>query len=456
MNDRVITAMAADLAPEAREEVLDARGGPTIPGLHDHHVHLMALAAASASVPAGPPEVNDRAQLATVLRIASARMAEGEWLRAVGYHESVAGDIDRTDLDALVGDRPVRVQHRSGILWVLNSAGLAAVGAGTARRPGIERDADSVPTGRLWREDVWLRSRLPQQAMDLSALSRAAATLGVTGFTDATSYATAEDLRTLVESVATGAIVQRLCLMSGSDLDASRLGSVSQELSRVGVALGPVKILLDDDRLPSLDDLVAEISGAHRSGRSVAIHCVTRVQAVLAVATIEMSGSRTGDRIEHGAVLGPDLLAQMRRLGLIVVTQPAFVFSRGERYLEDVEEADRPDLWRLGSLIQAGLAVAGGSDAPYGPVDPWVAVAAAINRKTADGRVLGPAEAIPMDPALRLYQGHAMNPAAARSVGVGQPSDLCVLREPIMEIPGGFVHPTVLATVVRGAVVYLA
>ena len=48
------------------------------------------------------------------------------WLRGVAYHESVAGPLDRDRLDAWVADRPLRVQHRSGALWMLNSAGIPA------------------------------------------------------------------------------------------------------------------------------------------------------------------------------------------------------------------------------------------------------------------------------------------------------------------------------------------
>ena len=43
------------LSPEAGEEVLEAEGAALIPGLHDHHIHLLALAAAERSVRCGPP-----------------------------------------------------------------------------------------------------------------------------------------------------------------------------------------------------------------------------------------------------------------------------------------------------------------------------------------------------------------------------------------------------------------
>ncbi len=241
--DGVIREVAPSIQRRRGEDVIDAAGGHVLPGLHDHHVHLRALAAAGGSVAAGPPDVTTRTELVAALAHADRDLPPGGWLRAVGYHESVAGDIDRSYLDAVIPNRPARVQHRSGILWILNSAGLALLDAAGSDRPGIERDAQSIPTGRLWREDGWLRHRLPPRILDLASLSRAAAAAGITGFTDATPHDDHESLATLSAAAAEGTIVQRLHLMSALGID-----------SPTG---GPVKFLLDDDRLPTLDDLTA-------------------------------------------------------------------------------------------------------------------------------------------------------------------------------------------------------
>ena len=116
------------LVPSPAAEVVEGGGGALLPGLHDHHLHVLATAAARLSVPAGPPRVRDRAGLAAALRAADAALPVGRWIRAVGYHASVAGDLDRWALDALVAARPVRIQHRSGARWVLNGAAVSALG----------------------------------------------------------------------------------------------------------------------------------------------------------------------------------------------------------------------------------------------------------------------------------------------------------------------------------------
>jgi predicted amidohydrolase YtcJ len=75
------------LRPVAGEEEIDAAGCALLPGLHDHHIHLRALAAAQASIAVGPERVRSAAELAARLREAGAAAPAGAWLRCVGYHE---------------------------------------------------------------------------------------------------------------------------------------------------------------------------------------------------------------------------------------------------------------------------------------------------------------------------------------------------------------------------------
>lgn len=66
---------------------MEGRGGALLSGLHDHYVHLVALTAEAASVRVGPADVSGCDGRAAALRGG----APGEWIRAVGYPESVAG-----------------------------------------------------------------------------------------------------------------------------------------------------------------------------------------------------------------------------------------------------------------------------------------------------------------------------------------------------------------------------
>jgi len=429
VDNGVVTEVGRAL-DRSRHEVLNARGGAVLPGLHDHHVHLRALAAAAASVVAGPPAVNNAPELAAALRAASDGSGIGSWVRAIGYHESVAGPMDAATLDAFVADRPVRVQHRSGVLWVLNSEGLRRAQVQDAAEPGVERGGDGRPTGRLWRLDEWLRRRVPAVDADLAAVGRDAARHGVTGFTDADPERSAADAAVL------SVLPQRLHLMGP-----------------LGFATGgPVKVILDEDALPSLEELADTARAAHAEGRPIAVHCVTRAQLVLGLAAVHDAGAAAGARIEHAAVVPDELLEPLR--AVTVVTQPAFIAERGDAYLSDVDADDLPYLYRCRSLLEAGVRVAGGTDAPFGDADPWASVKAAVERRTASGAVLGPRERLAPADALKLFLGEADAPSIVRRVQPRAAADLCVLHCPLGAALADPNAEAVRATVIAGTVVH--
>lgn len=442
-----IDAMAPELSPSAGAEVIDGHGGALIPGLHDHHAHLYATAAASTSVAAGPPEVRDHTGLARALATADRSLPARRWLRAVGYHESVAGDVDRAALDRIVPSRPLRLQHRSGARWTLNSAALDALDLAARSEPGIERDTAGRPTGRLHRADGWLRDLLPREiSPDLAALGAQLASHGVTGVTDATPITRIDDLTSIARAVASGALPQRVMATGGPEL--------ADAAWPPGLQQGPVKLLIDDDTYPSLDALAAQIARAHRHGRAVAIHCVTRTALVLALAAWDLAGSRAGDRVEHGAVIPSELIADLIRHDLTVVTQPGFIGERGDEYLADVGE-DLPDLYRCQTLIDAGVRVAGSTDAPYTSLDPWRAMRAAVSRRAPSGAVVGPAEAVTAERAMDLFLGDLDAPGGApRRIEVGRRADLCLLAHPLAVTLDRLEADDVVATVCAGRLVH--
>jgi predicted amidohydrolase YtcJ len=437
---RVVGGVVAEVAPgiafSGDDEIDDGGGGALLPGLHDHHVHLLAMAAARRSVRVGPPEVHDQGGLVAALRAADEALPPGTWLRAVGYHESVAGDLDRMGLDDVVATRPLRVQHRSGALWVLNTVALRAVGE------------SGEGDGRLFGADRWLRDRLPpDDAPDLAAVGAQLSSYGVTGVTDATPVDRTEDFEVLATARARGDLPQHVQVTGGPALAGTEVPP--------GLRRGPVKVLLADHQLPALDEVVTWVQDAHEHGRPVAVHCVTREALVLALAAWETAGPRPGDRVEHGAVVDGPLARRLSALGLTVVTQPGFVAERGDRYLAEVEPADRPHLWPCRTLLDAGVAVAASTDAPFGEPDPWRAVAAATTRRTAAGRILGAEEAVDARTALALLLGDLADPGGPpRRVRPGAPADLCLLDLPLDE---ALAHPSpdrVALTVQGGEVVH--
>jgi predicted amidohydrolase YtcJ len=285
------------------------------------------------------------------------------WVRGVGYHESVAGDLERSGLDALLPDRPVRVQHRTGQLWILNSRAIERLGLDRdARVPGgVERDAAGYPTGRIYRCDAWLRERLgPDAPPGLAEVSRRLAALGVTAVTDATASNGPDEVAAFAAARARGEITQRIVVMGTLEL--------SEIETPPGIAIGPLKIHLAEADLPDPDAVIDTIRVAHQQRRNVAIHAVTRVELVFALAACEAAGVCAGDRLEHVHVAPPDCVAAIARLGLTACVHPDLFEARRAEWLRDADGADAPWLGRIDLLRDAGVALLPGSDAPYGPL----------------------------------------------------------------------------------------
>jgi predicted amidohydrolase YtcJ len=222
-----------------------------------------------------------------------------------------------------------------------------------------------------------------------------------------------------------------------------------------GLLTGPVKIVVGDHRLPALADLVRWFTAAHGAGRPVAVHCVTRVALVLALAAWEEAGVVDGDRIEHASVVPGELVPVLADHRLVVVTQPAFIAERGDRYRAEVDPDDVDHLYRCASLRAAGVRVGGSTDAPFGPLDPWRAVAAAIDRRTPSGACLGPRERLDPAAALGLFLTPLADPGGApRTVGPGRPADLVLLDAPLDGVLAAPSADRVAATVVGGALVF--
>ena len=361
------------LQPNPGERVLDAQGGALLPGLHDHHIHLLSYAASLDSVRCGPPEIGTASELIEALHRQPPNAAG--WIRGFGYHDSVAGEIDRHWLDRHGPEVPIRIQHRSGRLWILNGAALDQL--------PVHVD----PRGRLYDQDVQLRDWLPPANPPVREASERLASYGVTHLTDMTPGNDNASASLIAALQRRGDLMQHVQLAGTPELETG----------------GPTKIHLHESALPTFEHLCSIVRTSHAAERNVAVHCVTETELVFTLAAIREASPRAGDRIEHASITPPALLEQIRELGLTVVTQPNFIAERGDAYLASIPECEHPWLYRGRGFLSHGIPLAGGTDAPFGHPDPWRAMSAAVSRETANGYVLGPEEALTPEDALALF-----------------------------------------------------
>lgn len=387
-----VTAAPAERPGAASEALALPQGAVVLPAFTDHHLHLLALAASRRSV-----DLSAAASLADVLDLvrdaaAVQRAGGGGWVRGWGLDESDLAEhrlptVD--ELDAVAGTTPVVVHHRTGHLRVRSSAAIG--------------EPPPLPPDVL--------------AAAVSEVSTALAAAGVVRLCDATHT----NDRATLELLGGLPLAQRLDAMVGADrLLGVRAGEVIGSL-RVGAAkimpprCGP-------------DGVATLVRHAHEAGFAAAVHAVDvdELQAALD------GGLGVGDRVEHAGLCLPEQVAALAAAGVTVVTQPSFVTERAAKYRRELTTVEHGWLYRLRSLLDAGVAVRGSSDAPVAAAVPLRQVTAAVRRPLGAGEQISVAEAL----------GLVSDP-----VRVGDAADLVVVdADPVTVTPQRIGQIRVLAT----------
>jgi len=447
IGDRRTAARAAG----PRAERIDCGGATILPGLIDPHLHLFALAARHAHLDCA--EAADVDALLAAVAVRAHGLPPGAWLRAEGADDARLGRLPTADeLERAAPANPVRLRHRSRHASILSASGLARLHAGVSHVDGLvagREDVVGAAVGPLDGGEI---------VEGLGRTSRELATLGITTLADATPRRFAA-LAPVVRAMRAGAFRQRLFAM--------RPWNAPRWRGRGLLQPGPVKILVEETPAgldPSPAELARRIRGAAARGAQVAVHCVgaaTLVAALDAFAALPASQRRgRRHRLEHLAECPPPFVARVAALGLVVVTNPGFVYWRGDVYRRETDGAARAWLYRARSLVAAGVPVAAASDAPVVGADPWLGMAAARTRRAHDGDALAPRERVDAATALSFATTSAAASLHADRLGrlaPGAPADLIVVTpDPVVASAAAVRRTAVRLTMIDGRIAWRA
>lgn len=457
-----IGAMAA---PSTR--VIDLQGRLVIPGINDAHVHepWIPEPRTQASV---PPAAATKEAVLDAIRTAAATAAEGSLITASLPLQLVDSGLTRDELDAITTTHRVRVTVFGGHSAVLNTPALHAW--------GIQEDAPD-PLGGWYgrtggRLDGWLYEHAYWRPQDDYAKTAGEDVIRSQiqdferevlrwGITSVQSYPIGDLQKTQTVLAAVPATLRWRLTEFRFPPYTSRAGNGA-----------PVKYILDGTpiersaamRSPyadapltsgrlnySLEEIDAMVRDAAGGGGQLHVHAVgdRAIAAVLdAMARTSADWPSLRVRIEHGDGLTPDLAERARKLGVIVVQNPAhftIADTMKARY-GDGARAYQP----ARSLIANGHRFALGSD---GPLNPF------LNMFFAAIHPSNPAEALSVEQSLRAYtQGAAFAEFAEREKGTiapGMLADLAVLSQDIFAVPPPELPKTQsLMTIVGGRVVW--
>jgi predicted amidohydrolase YtcJ len=183
-------------------------------------------------------------------------------------------------------------------------------------------------------------------------------------------------------------------------------------------------------------ELSTALAAAVGRGLAPAVHAIgdRALERVLRLLAPSIGATRAPARVEHAALTPPELLPALDRVRPALVVQPGFLWS--DAWLSHrLGPARARWAYAFRTLADRGHLLAGSSDAPYDPVDPWRGLAACVGRTDPDGRSANPltAEALPAEEALLLYTTNAARALGEPELGtleVGARADLVLTRSP--------------------------
>lgn len=168
------------------------------------------------------------------------------------------------------------------------------------------------------------------------------------------------------------------------------------------------------------EELTELLRRAHVHGLDGAVHAIGDQALLDALDAYAASGAR--GTIEHAQLVRMEALGRFADLGLIASVQPAHLLD--DRDSTEALWPDRLDrCFALRSMTTAGIPLRLGSDAPVSPLDPWLAMAAAVHRSADEREPWAPEQAItPREALLASTDG-------VTELVVGGPGDVALLAE---------------------------
>ena len=460
---------------------LDLSGQYIFPGFVDAHGHLKGIGYRELTL--NLQGIDSLKETMQTVKSYVLKQDSGDWVIGRGWIDKVWPEKrfpTKKDIDVFSQDNPVMLERADGHAIVANTLALnlANITSSTPDPHGgfIERDATGEPTGLLVDMAMNLITDLipqPTLKMDEEAFIKGLQRNVSLGWTQIhTPGATFNDIAILQKIKSQGDLLQRVYVMVDDGLPAERLldeGPIIDPDHFLTVrtikmysdgALGSRGAAL----LEKYDDYDGQghfifvenetkprLLKALKSGIQIATHAIGDHANRVVLDWYEESFQKINHnqaiedprwRIEHSQNIKPVDQKRFLELGVIPSMQPSHAIGDLHFAIDrlGLDRVDNAYAWR--DLIDLGLIIPGGTDAPVEIGDPRIEFYAAVTRKDVDGfyaegwnldQRVTREEALKMFtiwPAIASFQEHVKG-----TIEKGKLADLTVFNKNLMTIP---------------------
>jgi predicted amidohydrolase YtcJ len=486
IKDGRIQAVSPDSAlrdfKQKQTRLVDCGGQTLLPGFCDAHFHLWASAAHLLALDLSPhADVSSIMDMQAKIHAFAKTLAPGTWIRAAGYNEFYLAEKrhpTRKDLDQAAPNHPVKLTHRSCHAHVLNSRALKQVGISryTSEPPGglIDRYADTgEPNGILFEMNTFLSDRVPMISdpefkRGIRLLNQKLLSTGITSIHEASFNNARKQWEALCALKVKKEFLPRVTMALGVSEFRTK-NTYPCPVEREQLRVSSVKIIVDETtgRLyPAQKELDRLVLGIHQAGMQAAIHAIEETAVESACQAIESALENIPNpnhrhRIEHCSACTPSLAKRLAASNIMVVTQPAFIYYHGDRYLKTIADEDMANLYPFGTLQKSGVTVIGSSDSPIVEPSPITGIYAAISRRAKTGAALSVEEGLDALSALEMFTGKAAKASfdedVKGTITPGKLADLVLLSGDLTKAACAEVKDIkVVMTVIDGEIVWKA
>jgi predicted amidohydrolase YtcJ len=480
---------------------IDAQGKLVLPGFNDAHVHFLSGGFQLSSVDLR--DANTPQEFAERIRTFAAKLPAGRWITGGDWDHERWPDANlptKELIDPITPNTPVFVSRLDGHMALANSVALKLAGVTRETKDPdggvVVRDAKTgEPTGILKdaaQSFVWKvipPATFEEKLAAARAATNHAASLGVTSVQDVSAGADVGVYQTLHERGELKTRIYAVWPLPSWDRLArtgvrARFGDAMLRTGGLkGFADGslgsttalfyePYRDAPNTRGIPS-DEMFPEgamldrVRGADRAGLQVLIHAIGDKANDQILSLFEQVEKENGNRerrfrIEHAQHIRPQDIPRFARAKVIASMQPYHAIDDGRWAEKRIGRERARTTYAFRSLLDAGVTLAFGTDWTVAPLDPMLAIYAAVTRRTLDGKNPQgwiPEQKISVDEAVRAYTfGSAFAEFQENekgSLAPGKLADLVIVSQDIFKIdPQEIEKVRVVMTITDGRVVY--